>query len=130
VLRHVLARQHLLARGGAAHAGAALPREEEIEDRQIEREIEGLREAILLGDAVALGHHVEEVPHVAVRDHHALGLASRARGEEQVRDVVGRGLGDHERSLVREIHARHEAVRGPARRELGEVVDAGREDHE
>jgi hypothetical protein len=118
------------ARRRAADARAALPREEEIEDREIEREIEGVREAVVFRDAVALGHHVEEVAHVPVRDHHALGLTRRAGREEQVSDAIGRGLGDHERALVRELLARHEAVRGPARRELGEVVRARREDHE
>ena len=49
VLLGPLARQHLLVRGRHAQAGARLPADEQVEHAQVEGQIEGLAEAIVLG---------------------------------------------------------------------------------
>ncbi len=97
---------------GNADARTAFPGEEEVEDREVEGELEGLGKAILRRDRVALGHRVEEGVDIPVRDHHAFGNTGAARREQEIGDAVridGPGL---PRRSALEITGAEHAVSG------------------
>ena len=94
VLAQVFTDQHQRRRGLAGG--------EEVEDRQVEME-RGMRgEAIVVvPGAERLPAPVEEREGIGVREHHSLGLAGRARGEEDVRQVVRRaGRQERRRRII------------------------------
>jgi hypothetical protein len=133
VLLQVLAGEELLLRRGHAHTGAALPRAERVEHAQVEREVERLAELVRLGDGVALHHDVQERRHVAVRHHHALGLAGGAAGEEQIGHVVGRGVSQHVVARRLELGGPQHPMqreRGPQRGQLRHVDHVGHQHQE
>ncbi len=80
------------------HRGAARQRPEELEHRDVERQARH-RQPRAGRDAQPLVHRGEEVEHVAVLDHHALGASRRARRVDHVGEVFRPG--DRRRHRVR-----------------------------
>ena len=68
----------------AAQTSATFPGHEHVPDRDVERELVRLRDAIVLVDPVTLDHRVDEPGDVAVADGDPLGDTGASGGEQHV----------------------------------------------
>ena len=89
VLIDETARREKIDRRHGIDAGARLPGNKQIEDREIEGLIKGLREAVFGPDLIAVHRPIHQRAHIGMDNWNALGDARGSRGKQQIGDTVG-----------------------------------------